>query len=718
MKKPNKKIVLLGALMASSILAYSQEAEVEPEISAAENISVEDLSEMSLEDLLNMEVSVASKRSEKLSDAPGIMTSYSDKDIENYGYYTLSDLSSITSGYSSFTAYGEKTFETRGQRAGSFDNNKHLVMYDGIPVNHARNYMAPGDYNVPLFGAKQVTFLKGPGSALYGTSAFYGVIDVAPKSLEEEGSLVQTKLSVGGYNNERRMMSNAIVKDAKGQMGVYLGYYGRNASIDNLGSDVSTHSDDRKNWDDQSSVFLNTTYEFDEGAVEGLKLGAIYMRKSGHGGDYWTGATNPTNAVIWQEMIPYLKYKKELSNKLKANTYLLYNNSVEESNYFSPWGAVNFSGVATPSSGYSYAFNNVQWTGELNYDINENHNIIGGLYYDWRSQAASPQSSEWKIQFDTTGAQIIPDYNLEVEKSEDFNTMAAYAQYQGDFDVLSGLKITSGLRYDYGVTQSNQFIQLSPRVGVVQKFTDWVNVKLLYGEAMRAPGIKEVGVNPASRSIVSDNGGNPSVIPTDLTPERIKTFEAGVTFTPTKWNIAFAYFNNKTIDALQQISFVYADDKEGPLYYKNANGETKSQGIEVDVAFALNKDLKVFANYAFADTKTNDSIQFLLVPDHKINLGVSYKLPIEQFPATISVISKNAVNYYVSSSGYDNNKTVKGYNFVDLNLQLPVKEGISLEIQTRNILDQKWYQPSISNNQDGDILYPGRTFLFTLSATL
>ena len=67
---------------------------------------------LDLAELLNMEVTVASKTSEKVSDAPGMVTSYSSSDIENYGYYNLSDLSSITSGYSNYTAFGEKMFET------------------------------------------------------------------------------------------------------------------------------------------------------------------------------------------------------------------------------------------------------------------------------------------------------------------------------------------------------------------------------------------------------------------------------------------------------------------------------------------------------------------------------------------------------------------------------------------------------------------------------
>ena len=75
-----------------------------PVYAQTENSSEENVDEkyftLSLAQLLNMEITVASKKSEKLSDAPGMITVYSDKDIEHYGYYTLGDLANVTSGYS------------------------------------------------------------------------------------------------------------------------------------------------------------------------------------------------------------------------------------------------------------------------------------------------------------------------------------------------------------------------------------------------------------------------------------------------------------------------------------------------------------------------------------------------------------------------------------------------------------------------------------------
>lgn len=118
----------------------------------------EEVGDLSLGDIfdLDVEVTVASKKAEKISDAPGVIIAYTDKDMENLGYYTIRDLANLTSGYSSFRSIGEITLETRGQKTAGFDNNKHLLLVDGIPVRHVRAGKAPVEEEISLFGMKRV----------------------------------------------------------------------------------------------------------------------------------------------------------------------------------------------------------------------------------------------------------------------------------------------------------------------------------------------------------------------------------------------------------------------------------------------------------------------------------------------------------------------------------------------------------------------------------
>ena len=114
--------------------------------------------------LMAIRVTVASKSEESILDVPANVTVYSAQDIKALGYYTLADLANITAGYSSYTIYGEKVFETRGQKAGSFNNNKHLLLIDGIPVSHARANSLRAEEELPLLFARQVEFLRAPAA--------------------------------------------------------------------------------------------------------------------------------------------------------------------------------------------------------------------------------------------------------------------------------------------------------------------------------------------------------------------------------------------------------------------------------------------------------------------------------------------------------------------------------------------------------------------------
>ncbi len=693
MRNIYKYLLFIGTLVSTNTL-------IGQDTTASNNKDSLSIYDLDLESLLNMEVTVASKTSEKASDAPSMVTSYSSKDIENYGYYNLSDLASITSGYSNYTAFGEKMFETRGQKAGSWNNQKHLVLVDGIPMNHARAYSAPMENQLPLYFANNVEFLKGPGSALYGTSAFYGVVSVTPKSLQEEGTKVEGKLSTGNYHGETRFMTNVLTKNEDGEALVSLGYYKRRFSGDYLGS-TGVQNPNLRNWNDDNSYFINASYKLNKTVLEGLKIGFIYMKRQSHMGDGWSGTLSPHNQQTWEQIIPYLKYNKAITKKLSLNSYLKYNNSAEIGQF--PTGNQG------TTNGFDFRFANAEVLGELKYQLKEKHAIIVGVNYDWRQQFGSPQT------YDYTADSLGYYYGDTYSTSQAFNILSTYLQYQGEFDVLSGLILTAGARLDNGFSETNKYSQLSPRLAVVQRLTKWVNVKAMYGQALRTPGLREIVGNEEANSVGVGN----SPVPDDLNAETIRSFEAGLTFTPKHFNIAIGYFNNSTQNSSEGTSdpnYVDANGNE-VFYFINSSNDIDAQGVELDVVYVMNKKLKIFANYAYAKATLKDeagNMNFNNVPDQKINTGISYTLPLEKTPITLSLINKNVSGYFVSESAYGTSK-INGYNFLDANALFLFTRNLGVEFQVKNITNEQWYQPSVTSDPTRDVLYPGRTFLATLS---
>ncbi|MDX9848364.1 MAG: TonB-dependent receptor plug domain-containing protein [Tenuifilaceae bacterium] len=93
-----------------------------------------DLLDLSLEDLLNIEVTTASKRAQRISDAPATVISYSSEQIEQFGWRDLKDMFRALTGVDvSYDVQGE--VKTLVSMRGVEGNQKILILQDGQRQN-------------------------------------------------------------------------------------------------------------------------------------------------------------------------------------------------------------------------------------------------------------------------------------------------------------------------------------------------------------------------------------------------------------------------------------------------------------------------------------------------------------------------------------------------------------------------------------------------------
>ncbi|MFN8670648.1 MAG: TonB-dependent receptor [Candidatus Sericytochromatia bacterium] len=662
-----------------------------------------DLNSLSLEELLNIEVSSASKKLEKIQDSPGIITAYPSKLIEEYGYYSVSDLANITPGYSSYLKYGEKVFETRGQKADSFNNNKHLTLIDGIPINHARAFKSPIEEELPIFFAKQVEFLRGPASSLYGTSAFYGVINIVPKTLKENGFLLESKMFGGTNNFSKKAMANALIKNDTGEARISLGYYKKDASRNYVGI---KDSNDNLFWDDQNSTFLNLSYKLNSTVFQGLGFGLIYMSKNGGLGEHWmeSAFTHQLNDITWETFIPYIKYQKALTDNFSINSYAKYNQGMEKG-WWAPFtneSYAKYDGTGNIFSAYDARVDNFEALLEAKYDPLDWLNIIAGVNVDSRYQKGNPDSYDYnfnagiKDSTENKEAYLLGD---ELKNpSALFSIYSAYSQVSTKFPVLKELLITLGARGDYGTSSILQYQQLSPRIALVQKLNDNFNLKLLWGNALRGPGLKEFGLNTSAKQKYGTEIK-------DIKAETISTLEGGLTFNNDNVSSTLTYFNNSTINALDGTRY-----KDSNIFV-NSEGVIQASGVEAETSVALNKDFNFFANYSFAQALDSKGKELNDIPIHKANFGINYTLNAP-FNLNSSLVGKWISDYRVTDSKLNR---PSGNFTLDLNFSSRLLDNLTAEFQIRNLLDMKYKLPK---NGLPDIPMAGRTFIFGLGYQL
>jgi len=609
-----------------------------------------DIFEMPLEDLLNLKVTSPSKQAVRLTDAPAVISVWQQQTITALGLETLADLSDITPGYSSYTIFGERVFETRGQKAGSFNNNKHLLLVDGIPINHARAYKASAEEELPLFFADSVEMIRGPASALYGVSAFYGTVSITPQERKTNGSEIIARAGFGSNDNDTRAQATWLHRSPSGHSTVSGSWFQKDASAAQVGlADDPTHLF----YDNRESAFAFASHEIDSGALRGVKAGVMYLHKKSGLGEHWDTFSHPQNELTWDILVLYAKYNRKVGSSGKVAGYVKHNTSTEIGHY-----AVDAAGSAFGD--YDITVHNFEAQAEYHWQSDSFFDGIVGLNYDQRHE------DSW--------VGLLP--LVPMPGSAEFRTMSAFLQLQREFPVLAGLLLTLGARQDSGRAGDNEYDHLSPRLGLVQRLATGWTLKFLYGNALRSPGIKEIGLNDESMST------NPSLDLPSLVPETIDTIEAGLFHEHGPWLIGAAIFHNTTKDALD------GTQVQGENVFVNANGTTISRGFELDLKYRKSAGLEAFFNTSFAHAEDREDMHIEDVPTWKANFGVMAVLPF------LNDLGAGGVVRYVDGwqTADPDLPEPNGHVFVDLNFRLPVATHATAELLLRNLFDETaWY---------------------------
>lgn len=158
------------------------------------------LADLSLEQLSNLTVTSASKRSERLADAPAAIYVITNEDIKRAGATNLGEALRLAPNLE-VAQVNSDNFAISSRGFLNLVTNKLLVLVDGrVIYSPVLSGVIWNTQDVMLEDVDRIEVISGPGAALYGADAFDGVINVITKSAKDtEGNVVL----VGGGNKER-----------------------------------------------------------------------------------------------------------------------------------------------------------------------------------------------------------------------------------------------------------------------------------------------------------------------------------------------------------------------------------------------------------------------------------------------------------------------------------------------------------------------------------
>ncbi len=544
----------------------------------------EGLTELSLDELLNIEVSVASIEPEPITQTPAVVSRYSVEQFRRLGLVSLRDILSFVPGVvtqssnipmDSIMIRG--LWETFGQKV--------LLLIDDVP------YWGPAHAQVPLLGLPleaidHIEVIRGPGAVIYGTNASAGVIKVVTKAYAGINSVsitagANSTVNAGGY------YATSIASTAEVAVGfeVQRGN-GYEAFFANRAKSMALP-------DSQQTEGLLRERRNRTALIAKLRVGNFSMLgqwfESLESGSLGAGPTNINKPAVGENhgFLVGTKYQLHWANA-KFSTYADYNVSYTEAY------EENF----TPGIERRVRFDNsgldnyrVRGGATLHYKLAEGLSIFGGGEYERRSVG------NYDLLID--GVAVLRQ--LEKTNLQEVSTFVQgdYSLY--DFRFLLGARLTHNGLAGTGLT---------PRVAAVYTPSEHHSVKALLSVGFNSPTFLQTGVQLPFLT------GN-----RDLRAEKIRTYDLAYTYSRSS---ALFVLNAYRVEASDLIARVRLQEGSPPSYQNS--GRIKYHGAEADLQVHLGPAI-AHANCAFVlegNSIRAGNPDAVNVPAFTGNLGITY----------------------------------------------------------------------------------------------
>ncbi|MDB5050207.1 MAG: hypothetical protein JWO30_3278 [Fibrobacteres bacterium] len=206
------------------------------------------LKRMSLEELMDVRVTLVSRQSEKLNEVPSAVQVITQDDIRRFGVFTLPEALRLATNLQVAQVDARQwAISARGQN--NVLSNKLLVMIDGRTVYTPLHAGVFWDVqNIMLDNVDRIEVISGPGGTLWGANAVNGVINIVTKGAEStQGGLIGGGAGTAMQGVGAGRYGGRIGKD------VYYRVWGR--GLRHNSTDFSNGNDAKNPWDMLQSGF-------------------------------------------------------------------------------------------------------------------------------------------------------------------------------------------------------------------------------------------------------------------------------------------------------------------------------------------------------------------------------------------------------------------------------------------------------------------------------
>ncbi len=632
--------------------------------------AISDVAQVSLEDILEMKITATSKRAESIIDAPGVITVISRAEIEGFAAKNLGEVLNRIPGaiFLSANVFADNVVSIRGQSITPYDNHI-LILVNGRPVRDP----VSGGLNqtihtaFPLDIIDHIEVIRGPGSVLYGSCAFSGVVNIVTASPKENSTSGDITLKGGSWGAFSQNIGLSFKKNDLNWV-VGVSHFKDNGPKYEFTDYVGVH--DQANWD-REPVGIFTNFGYKGFHVNGLFATLLIYSLEGKDNKW-----DPLNAHDNNRQTTYFidaGYTLNLGKSLTLDTNLTYNRH--------SWDQ---------SDNANMTASDVLVEVTAKYRPSEKFNIVAGSILD------------------------NDNYSGEHFISDKTTTKNLYLQL--DYKVVNFLKIIGGFQFNKLEGIKGNF---SPRLGIIANITDKVGVKLLYSKAFRKAYPLETSFNhPVFR-------GNK-----DISPELIATYEGQIFYQDEKKQFFLTGFYSKMSDIIirKWINDPTVIPYGGYLKYFNG-GSYQFWGVELEGKASLAKNVLAQGSITYQQNKDEAGIKSVtLHPNFMAKFGLIYSNPTFSFSAYNSYFGNPSPVSLVNPTVSECNKEAEAFNLLSAKATLHLlklfggksAQDLQLSIEADNILDKDIRYPEYTSKgvntllplKGGASVYAGLSFIF------
>lgn len=641
----------------------------------------------------------ATSHESRVDSVPNAVTVITREQIDLMVAPTTIDILKNAAGVQVYNARGPLSSSTYNRvimRGQGSNPARILVMLNGIPQAGGQN----GDFEWSFINPRdieRIEVVRGPGSALYGSQAMGGVINIITRrpdspdgqtTLETKyGSLDTVSLSA---SHSRKMGDWGVYGSATaGGSGGYSVIPGDQVVYRN---GQPTNSRKLRNRNDWGRGVV--TYDLDESS--GLTLNMMHGHFSNRG---------TYNYMPEFQLFEMAKKQADLSysKTFDGGDVLAYvSTAYQYSTYDGSSSSAPYNNKAMTGASPSY---------QRDYQAGVKTSFDAGL-----GNTLSLGADVKRVSYDRRYDNFATAGSAYGSNGGDGLTWGAFLQ--DELKLMNGLiVITPGIRYEYtrlfdgyneqlnsGIARRDvdkQILKaLTSRIGARFNATDWVSFRAAYGESFRAPTLNELfGLSRIGSSTYYGN--------TQLKPERLKSIEAGADFTPLDdLRLSFTVYKNHATDYIENVLVAVS------TYNKQNIGTVDTGGVEAEAEYRFLDFWRAFVNYQRCDPKLMSGnyrgMRITGTPLSTTSLGLSFNDP-KLFSA--SVVNRRVGKIFNNAS---NTQAFGKYDVVDAKIAKAFTlddSRLELSFEVSNIFDVRVRETS-GTQAPGSLITLGAAWIF------